>query len=84
MKVPRSNSFKRLQQQTVSSFITFDHDLRDTSNQSFVFNELSCEMVLCVAFSPDGEEIVASGKSGTIKVFPTCFYDPFKGSVTFS
>ena len=68
MKV-RTNSFKRLQQQTVSSLITFDHELRDLSNQSFVFNELSCETVLCVAFSPDGEEIIASGHSGTIKVF---------------
>ncbi len=36
--------------------------------QSFVFHELHNETVLCVAFSPDGEEVVAAGQSGLVKV----------------
>ena len=67
MKV-RSSSFKRSNTMTVNSLITMDHELRDLSNRSFVFNELNHENVICVNFSPDGEEIVASGKSGEVKV----------------
>ena len=55
--------------QSVNSLLTYDHDIRDLSNQSFVFNELNHEIVLCVAFDPDGEEIVAGGQTGTVKVF---------------
>ena len=36
--------------------------------QSFVFHDLHHEMVLCVAFSHDGEEVVAGGMSGHVKV----------------
>ncbi len=55
--------------QSVHSLITTDHGLRDLSNQSFVFHDLHHELVLCVAFSPDGEEVVASGMSGDVKVY---------------
>ena len=36
--------------------------------QSFIFHDLHHEMVLCVAFSHDGEEVVAGGMSGHVKV----------------
>jgi WD40 repeat protein len=52
----------------VHSLITTDHGLRDLSNQSFVFHDLHHEMVLCVTFSPDSEEVVAGGMSGNVKV----------------
>ena len=38
--------------------------------QSFIFHDLHHEMVLCVAFSHDGEEVVAGGMSGHVKVGP--------------
>lgn len=62
---PLKQAFK----QNVTSLITFDQELRDLSNKSFRFQELNHEMVLCVGFSPDGEEVVASGLSGSVKVF---------------
>ena len=37
--------------------------------QSFNFYELHDEMVLCVAFSPAGDEVVASGHSGHVKIY---------------
>ena len=40
--------------------------------QSFVFHDLHHEMVLCVAFSHDGEEVVAGGMSGHVKVSSAC------------
>lgn len=46
-----------------------DHEIRDLSNQSFVFNELHHELVNCVAFTPNGEEVIAGGQSGKVKVF---------------
>ena len=42
--------------------------IRDLSNQSFVFNEIHHEVVLCVAFDPTGEEVVAGGQSGHVQV----------------
>ena len=65
----RSHYMKPYTRQSVNSLLTYDHDIRDLSNQSFVFNELNHEIVLCVAFDPDGEEIVAGGQTGTVKVF---------------
>ena len=65
----RSHHMKPYTRQSVNSLLTYDHDIRDLSNQSFVFNELNHEIVLCVAFHPDGEEIVAGGQTGTVKVF---------------
>ena len=55
--------------QTVNSLLTHDHDIRDLSQQSFVFNELYHEYILCVAFDPWGEEVAAGGQSGDIKIF---------------
>jgi WD40 repeat protein len=49
--------------------MTADHEVRDLSNQSFLFNELHPEAVLNVDFSPDGDEVVACGQSGTVRVF---------------
>lgn len=46
-----------------------DHEMRDLSNQSFVFNELHHETVNCVTFTANGEEVVAGGQSGKVKVF---------------
>ena len=66
MKV-RTGSGK-LARATVNRMLTFDNELRDLSNISFVFNELHHDFVVNVAFSPDGEEVAACGKSGSIKV----------------
>ena len=44
-------------------------DVRDLSHQSFNFYELHEEMVLCVDFSPSGDEVVAAGNSGHLKVY---------------
>ena len=41
--------------------------------QSFIFHDLHHEMVLCVAFSHDGEEVVAGGMSGHVKVGPVTY-----------
>jgi len=49
--------------------MTADHEVRDLSNQSFLFNEIHPEAVLNVDFSPDGDEIVACGQSGVVRVF---------------
>lgn len=65
----RSHHLRPYTKQTVNHMLTFDHDLRDLSNQSFIFNELHHEMVLCVDFSSDSERVVASGTSGHVKVF---------------
>ncbi len=54
--------------QTVKSLLA-KNDLRDLSNQSFVFNELHHEPCLCVTFTPSGEELVVGGHSGKVKVF---------------
>ncbi len=54
--------------QTVGSILTFGHELRDLSNMSYIFNELNHEQVMSVDFSPDGEEVVAGGQSGMVKV----------------
>ena len=63
------HNVKHNTKQTVSSLLTSDHEMRDLSNQSFVFNELHHEVVLCVTFTPNGEEVVAGGQSGHVKVF---------------
>lgn len=55
--------------QTVNSLLTKEHEMRDLSNQSFVFNELHNETVLTVEFDPTGEEVVAGGQSGLVKVY---------------
>ena len=65
----RSYHSKSRTKQTVNSLLTSDHEIRDLSNQSFVFNELHHENVLCVAFDPWGEEVAAGGVSGNIKIF---------------
>ena len=51
------HNVKHNTKQTVSSLLTSDHEMRDLSNQSFVFNELHHEVVLCVTFTPNGEEV---------------------------
>ncbi|TRY73964.1 hypothetical protein TCAL_11343 [Tigriopus californicus] len=53
----------------MTKLITADHDLRDLSNQSFLFQELNHETVLFVDFNADGTEVIAGGLSGTVKVF---------------
>ena len=55
--------------QSVKSLLMSDHEIRDLSNQSFRFNDLYHEAVLCVAFSSNGEEVIAGGNSGNVKVF---------------
>jgi len=55
--------------QTVASLMTADNEVRDLSNQSFLFNELHPEAVLHVDFSPEGDEVVACGVSGDVRVF---------------
>ena len=57
----RSLHTKSRTKQNVNSLLTSDHELRDLSNQSFVFNELHQENVLCVAFDPFKEEVAAGG-----------------------
>ena len=49
--------------------MTSDHEIRDLSNQSFVFNDVHHENVTCVSFGPFGEEVAAGGQSGEIKIF---------------
>lgn len=53
----------------MTKLITADHDLRDLSNQSFLFQELNHDTVLFVDFNADGTEVIASSLSGTVKVF---------------
>ena len=65
----RSHHMKPRTKQSVKSLLMSDHEIRDLSNQSFRFNDLYHEAVLCVAFSSNGEEVIAGGHSGNVKVF---------------
>ena len=65
----RSHHLKVRTKQSVNSLLTSDHEIRDLSNQSFVFNDVHHENVQCVAFGPFGEEVAAGGQSGEIKIF---------------